>query len=69
VPPKSGTALADAIGTLLANPLEAKKIGEAAHQAVAERFSLERQAAETTSVYKSCLDDRATTWPAASWDA
>ena len=46
VPPESATALADALITLLADPERRRAMGEAARARVAERFSIDRIAAE-----------------------
>jgi len=46
VPPESATALADALIKLLADPERRRAMGEAARARVAERFSIDRIAAE-----------------------
>jgi glycosyltransferase involved in cell wall biosynthesis len=46
VPPESATALADALLALLADPERRRRMGEAGRRRVAERFSIERVAAQ-----------------------
>lgn len=55
VPPRDATALAEAIGSLLADPARGRSIGRAARERVAERFSLEATVRETESLYAGLL--------------
>ncbi|HYI67070.1 MAG TPA: glycosyltransferase family 4 protein [Candidatus Limnocylindrales bacterium] len=51
VPPADPTALAAAIGPLLADPSLRERIGEAGYRTVAERFSIDAQVKRTEVVY------------------
>ena len=55
VPPRDAAALARAIGTVLADPERAARLGGAARRRVAERFSDERMIRATESFYLSLL--------------
>lgn len=52
VPVKDASALADAIGALLANPSRAAQLGEAGQRRVQEMFSIERSIHEVEGLYE-----------------
>ena len=51
MPPADPAALAAAIGSLLADPACARRIGEAGYRTVAERFSIDAQVKRIEAVY------------------
>jgi glycosyltransferase involved in cell wall biosynthesis len=51
VPPADAAALASAIGSLLADPALAERLGEAGYRTVAERFSIDAQVKRIEAVY------------------
>ena len=51
VPPEDSAALAAAIGSLLADPALADRLGEAGYRTVAERFSIDAQVKRIEAVY------------------
>jgi glycosyltransferase involved in cell wall biosynthesis len=55
VPPRDARALAEAIGSLLADPLRGRSIGDAGRRRVAERFSLEATVHATAQLYERLL--------------
>jgi glycosyltransferase involved in cell wall biosynthesis len=55
VPPRDARALAEAIGSLLANRDLARTLGETARRTVAERFSLEKMVLQTERLYEDLL--------------
>lgn len=59
VPPGDVEALAAAIGGLLDHPALAERLGRAARQLIADRFSIERMTASTERLYRTLLDRKA----------
>jgi glycosyltransferase involved in cell wall biosynthesis len=59
VPTRDSTALADAIGSLLQDPLLAARMGEAGRRRVAELFSMERSLGEVERFYERLIGDAA----------
>jgi glycosyltransferase involved in cell wall biosynthesis len=55
VAPRDAPALAEAIGSLLSDPLRRRAIGQAAQQRVAEQFSLEASVRATEQLYERLL--------------
>lgn len=55
VPPRDARALAEAIGSLLADPARGRAIGRAGRQRVAERFSLQAMVSGTEQLYERLL--------------
>jgi L-malate glycosyltransferase len=55
VPPRDAVALAEAIGSLLADPSRARAIGGAGQERVTERFSLQATVRETELLYDRLL--------------
>jgi glycosyltransferase involved in cell wall biosynthesis len=58
VPPGDPVPMADAICRLLANPIRARKLGQAARASINERFSMERMVSATEQLYQALLDGR-----------
>jgi glycosyltransferase involved in cell wall biosynthesis len=58
VPPADPMALANAIGTLLADPSLASRLGRAGRRHVDERFSMARMVSATERLYQSLLEHR-----------
>jgi len=58
VPPRDPAALADAIGRLLACPVLAGRLAEAARRDVADRFSVSRLVDTTSRLYDSLVNHR-----------
>ncbi len=56
VPIGDGAALKEAIGTLFADPERARRLGEAARQRVAAKFSWEAVAKTTADAYRAVID-------------
>jgi mannosyltransferase len=56
VPPGDVDALAAALGPLMRDPARAARIGEAARQAVVERFSVDAESEKIAAVYRGVLD-------------
>jgi glycosyltransferase involved in cell wall biosynthesis len=57
VPPADSSALAKAIGELLANPIKAKDLGLAGYRRVQEHFTWQRAAEKTVNAYREVIDD------------
>jgi len=55
VPPRDASALALAIGSLLAEPERRRSMGEAGRERARKRFSLEAGVAETEKLYELLL--------------
>jgi glycosyltransferase involved in cell wall biosynthesis len=55
VPPGDSRALADSITTLLEHPPLAKRLGEAARQIAATRFSLTRMVTAYEGIYSELI--------------
>ncbi|HMJ87606.1 MAG TPA: glycosyltransferase family 4 protein, partial [Vicinamibacterales bacterium] len=60
VPPGDSSALANAIGYVLAHPPLAARLGRAARQSATARFSTEQMVRATGQLYESLLEQRAT---------
>jgi glycosyltransferase involved in cell wall biosynthesis len=58
IPPRDAAALAGALERLLSDPDLAKKLGEKARKAVAEKFSLERLGREINEIYEELLEKK-----------
>jgi glycosyltransferase involved in cell wall biosynthesis len=58
VPPGDPSALATRLIDLLQNPALARQMGQAAHTRVVQQFSLQRQALQTITLYKSILSQK-----------
>jgi glycosyltransferase involved in cell wall biosynthesis len=58
IPPRDAAALAGALERLLADAALAKKLGENARQAVAEKFSLERLGREVNEIYGELVEKK-----------
>jgi glycosyltransferase involved in cell wall biosynthesis len=58
IPPRDATALAGALERLLSDSALAKKLGEKARKAVAEKFSLERLGREINGIYGELLEKK-----------
>lgn len=58
VPPDDAAALAAAVQSLLADPARARRLGEAAHERLRTRFSLERFAAEMFAAFDEAAERR-----------
>lgn len=58
VPPADPVALANAVGSLLADRSLAARLGRAGRQRVSEKFSMERMVHETEQLYHSLLEKR-----------
>ena len=56
VPPANSSALAKAIGELLANPLKAQDLGLAGYRRVQKHFSWQKAAEKTVNVYREVID-------------
>ena len=56
VPPKDPDALAHALATLLDNPAEARRLGQAGYQRVWDLFSWEQAARQTAAAYRRTID-------------
>jgi glycosyltransferase involved in cell wall biosynthesis len=56
VPPANSSALARAIGELLANPLKAHDLGLAGYRRVQKHFSWQKAAEKTVNVYREVID-------------
>jgi glycosyltransferase involved in cell wall biosynthesis len=56
VPPADAPALAQAICSLLADPVRAARLGQAARQSINERFSMERMVSATEQLYLALLE-------------
>lgn len=55
VPPRNPDAIANAIVSLLENPMRARKMGEAGRKRVLECFTLEKMVRETDALYQALL--------------
>lgn len=58
VPPANSSALADALISLLKNPEQQKRLGEAAKRRAREMFSLDQQIGQTADLYERLLAAR-----------
>jgi len=58
VRPEDPQALADAITTVLADPVQAGRLGEAARRRVATEFSRERMITQTVEAYRAVVSGR-----------
>ena len=56
VPPANSSALAKAIGELLANPLKAQDLGLAGYRRVQKHFTWQKAAEKTVNVYREVID-------------
>ena len=56
VPPANSSALAKAIGELLANPLKAQDLGQAGYRRVQKHFTWQKAAEKTVNVYREVID-------------
>jgi glycosyltransferase involved in cell wall biosynthesis len=57
IPPADSSALAEAIGQLLANPTKARKLGLAGYQRVQEHFTWQSAAEKTVNAYREVIAD------------
>ena len=51
VPPENPSALADALGLIIRDPIRAQKLGIAAHQRVLEQFSVQQMVGRYTKLF------------------
>ena len=58
-PPEDSAALAATLSSLLADPIRARKVGEAGAALVRERFSWDRHARELEAIFEEALRERA----------
>ncbi len=58
VPPRDAGAMAEAISTLLADPAQAKRMGEAGEKAVADRFDLREKVREMEAEMEAVLAEK-----------
>jgi glycosyltransferase involved in cell wall biosynthesis len=56
VPPADSSALARAIGELLANPIKARELGLAGYRRVQKHFTWQRAAEKTVDAYREVID-------------
>jgi glycosyltransferase involved in cell wall biosynthesis len=64
VPPRDGTALANAVLDLLHSPQSARKLGKNAQAFVRQRFTMQRLLSDIDDLYTQLLAEKAITFPA-----